>query len=221
VEGRALLSPPNEINEIGASKTQKPLGAVVQSAILDGYARSGNKPEKREVTIPLSAQSLVEEADRILSRLKAYSLPASNMFAAREAIRRIAENPHTTPSDLLVVLRNIEFEVAALGGQPEPGLAEVIELVQSTFPEAFLVESPVPYAWEPNERVMRVIDPDRLFATSTAPPRNSIHQPKAPNDGSPIQTEMFQRSPKVREGVVIGLPAATPPTKRKDCETAE
>jgi hypothetical protein len=94
---------------------------------------------------------LADEVLSILRRLKSYTLPAGRIPAAREIADRCAARlvqwedgepirAADDPASILAVLRDIERELIEIGGSPDPELAEVVEMVESTFPGARLVK---------------------------------------------------------------------------------
>jgi len=83
------------------------------------------------------------EALRLLERLKCFTLPRGRMEAARQIVCRLEPLLHVReidPVQALAVLRQIERDLIALGGAPDPELGEVVETVRRAFPSAGLVE---------------------------------------------------------------------------------
>ena len=94
-------------------------------------------------------RATIDEALALLNRLKTFTLPAGRMPAAHMIAERCAarlvhwENGQSVfevgdPAGILAVLRDIEGELIALGGAPEP-LVEAVAMVQRTFPGARLL----------------------------------------------------------------------------------
>jgi hypothetical protein len=110
---------------------------------------------KAELLTLLQAEQDRVEALALLNRLKTFTLPAGRM----PAVRMIAEacaarlvqshdsepvNEVDDPAFILAVLQEIEPELIALGGSPDPHLAEAITLVTGAFPDARLIEIKIP-----------------------------------------------------------------------------
>jgi hypothetical protein len=96
-------------------------------------------------------RAATDEALTLLQRLKTFTLPAGRMPAAREIAERWSarlvrwENGEPVdeaddPASSLAVLRGIERELTALGGVPDPALAEAVAVVEGAFPGSQLVE---------------------------------------------------------------------------------
>jgi hypothetical protein len=88
-----------------------------------------------------------DEALALLQRLKCYTVPSGRVDAAREIVARLgrwkngkALDEADDPASIVAVLRNIERELIKLGGLLDPELAEVVEIVQRSFPGARLVK---------------------------------------------------------------------------------
>ena len=104
------------------------------------------------LTLLRAAQDRIAAGNALahLQRLKTYTLPAGRMAAAREIAWRCGERlmvwANGEPADLtddpiriLHALQDIERELVALGGAPDPELADAIKGVTDTFPGATLV----------------------------------------------------------------------------------
>ena len=92
---------------------------------------------------PGHAADPATEALELLQRLKCYTLPSGRMPAARRIVRRLEPLLAKRDFDLceaLGILRNVESELLALGGAPDPELAGAVEMVRQVFPGARLVE---------------------------------------------------------------------------------
>ena len=83
-------------------------------------------------------RTLADQALDLLNRLKGYTVPSGRMTAARTLAARM--RGLTEPAAILGALKNFERELAALGGEYDPQLAEVIDIVQRSFPGARLVK---------------------------------------------------------------------------------
>jgi hypothetical protein len=94
---------------------------------------------------------LADEALSLLRRLKCYTPPAGRVPAAREIAERCAarfvlwENGERVSeadevASILAVLRDIERELAAIGGSLDPELADAVEMVERIFPGARLIK---------------------------------------------------------------------------------
>jgi hypothetical protein len=112
-------------------------------------------PELREAASEHKAELIealqASEALLLLDRLKTFSLPNGRLSAAREIAQRCGARlvrwEHGEPADeaddpssILAVLRDIERELVALGGAPDPELAKTVETVKRSFPGSRLVD---------------------------------------------------------------------------------
>jgi TubC N-terminal docking domain len=109
------------------------------------------KPDLLEHFRAKKVFALADEALTVLRRLKCYTLPSGRMAAAQEIADRCAfelllwDNGEPLgeaddPASVLNVLRNIERELVAIGGFPDPDVAQTIEMVERTFPGARLID---------------------------------------------------------------------------------
>jgi hypothetical protein len=111
------------------------------------------------VCLRIKQQSaLADEGLALLWRLKCFTLPAGRMPAAREIAERCVARlvlwedgePISVADDaasILAVLRDIERELIAIGGCPNPELAETAEMVERTFPGARLLKIQSTRSW--------------------------------------------------------------------------
>jgi len=112
--------------------------------------RSANCNEPAHGPSPDEAIATAEKALQVLTRLKSYTLPAGRIPTARMIAERCAARlvhrrdgeavfEVDDPSSILAVLLEIEGELIALGGAPDPDLAETVALVEGIFPGSRLV----------------------------------------------------------------------------------
>ena len=106
---------------------------------------------KGELLTLLCAEQERAEARALLKRLKTFTLPAGRMPAARMIAERCSArlvqahdgepvDEADDPASFLAVLQDIERELIALGGFPDPELAGAIGAVEASFPGACLVD---------------------------------------------------------------------------------
>ncbi|GEM_PF-3170432 len=91
----------------------------------------------------ISPADPVTEALEVLRRLKCYTLPAGRMAAARllaRGLEPLLRAPKLDPARALTALQQLERDLIALGGRPDPELAAAVELVERVFPGARLVQ---------------------------------------------------------------------------------
>ncbi len=82
-----------------------------------------------------------DEALTLLNRLRCYTLPADRMPVVRELAERLTPFARASaPAAMLAVLIAFEDEFIALGGAPDPELADTAAMIERTFPGARLVE---------------------------------------------------------------------------------
>ncbi len=106
---------------------------------------------KGELLTLLCAQQDRAETLALLKRLKTFTLPAGRMPAARmiaeRCSARLVESHYGEPVDeadnpasVLAMLQQIEHELIALGGCPDPELGGAINAVEALFPGARLLD---------------------------------------------------------------------------------
>jgi hypothetical protein len=105
---------------------------------------------KGELLTLLCAEQDRAEAPALLKRLKTFTLPAGRMPAARMIAERCSArlvqshdgepvDEADAPASFLAVLQDIERELIASGGGPDPELAGASGAVEAAFPGARLV----------------------------------------------------------------------------------
>jgi hypothetical protein len=82
-----------------------------------------------------------DKALALLDRLRCYTLPSGRMAVVNQLAEALAPFARSTePAAILTALRDFEHELIALGGAPDPPLAEAVGMVERRFPSARLVE---------------------------------------------------------------------------------
>jgi hypothetical protein len=83
----------------------------------------------------------IDQALAIVSRLRSYTLPAGRMPAAR-AISALLQpiRPELDAGETFASLQAVESELIAMGAEPDPEIAALVELVEGAFPGTQLIE---------------------------------------------------------------------------------
>ncbi len=111
--------------------------AVEPASRLTDADRAVIRAQKADILRPCTADAALT----LLNRLKGYTVPTGRMPVVRELAERLAPFAHTSdPAAILGVLRDFERELIALGGTPDPALAEAVAMVETVFPGARLIE---------------------------------------------------------------------------------
>jgi hypothetical protein len=83
----------------------------------------------------------IDQALAIIGRLRAFILPAGRMPAARAIVALLQPlRPELDAGETLACLQAVENELIAMGGRPDPEIAEAVQMVESVFPGSKLIE---------------------------------------------------------------------------------
>lgn len=81
---------------------------------------------------------LTAQALELLKRLKGYIVPSGQMKTARNLTVRI--RGITDPIGIVMALKNFEQQLITLGADYDPQLAETVDVVGRSFPDARLIK---------------------------------------------------------------------------------
>jgi hypothetical protein len=95
-------------------------------------------PEPCDIS-PAAAADPATEALELLARLRCYCLPSGRMPVVRGLAERLKAVQGADAETILHALQGFERKLIALGGRPDPALAQTVELVQRVFPGARVV----------------------------------------------------------------------------------